>query len=107
MNPEAETFRPSGPVTLPVTVHDSRQWLGRAMYYDVLALSILLLSSLALGLDIYQAGYLRAAGVPASPGADFGPLVQFAVQLALFIASFAWIAARLVRAGYREIPRVR
>lgn len=96
----------SGPMSIPVSVHDTRHWAGRALYYDVLALSVCILSAVALALDIYQAGYLRAVGGPASVGASFRPLLQLALEGLLFIVAFAWIAGRIIRAAYREMPRV-
>lgn len=95
----------AGPQPVAVAAHDRTAWLGRGMYYDVLAMTVLLLAAFALGLDLYRAGYLRALVGP-TPDASFRPLGRLAVEAAAFVGAFTWICARLVRAGYRELPRV-
>lgn len=95
----------AGPQPVAVAVHDRTAWLGRGMYYDMLALTVLLLAAFALGLDLYRAGYLRAVVGPA-PEASFRLLGRLALEAAAFVGAFAWICARLVRAAYRELPRV-
>lgn len=90
---------------VPVAVVSTSAWLGRGLYYDVLALSLNLLSAVAVAIDIYAAGYMRAA-TSVSATASFEPLARIGVELAVFAASFAWIAARVTRAAFRELPRV-
>lgn len=95
----------SGPQPVVVAVHDRASWRARGLYYDVMGLMSLLLSAVALAVDVYRAGYLRALSGPAVE-ASFGALVRVGLEAAVFIASFAWIASRLVAAAYRDIPKV-
>jgi|SRR5581483_5808888 len=90
--------------SIPIAVLDTRSWLGRGLYYDALALAINALSGAAVALDLYVAGYVRALG-GAALTASFSALTRLAVEMLAFLASFLWIAARLVRAAYRDLPR--
>lgn len=91
-----------------VPVHDRAGWLGRGLYFDVLALVVNLLAGIALAVDLYAAGVLRSATTVTVVGsANFAPLARLGLELAVFILSFAWIAGRLVRAAYQEIPQAR
>lgn len=105
MDSQGTHTRGRGPQPVAVAVHDRERWVGRGMYYDVLGLTALMLSAFALGIDIYRAGYLRALG-GASVDASFAPLARLALELAVFIGAFAWVAARLIRAAYHEMPKV-
>lgn len=97
--------RLSKPQVVPIAVVNTRDWLGRGLYFDVLALAVNVFSGVAAAIDIYAAGYVRAAtGV--SAGVSFSPLGRVGLELALFVVSFAWIAGRLLRAAYRELPRM-
>lgn len=91
---------------VPVVVVDTRQWRGRGMYYDALALTINLLSGIACAVDIYAAGYLRAATGVVTGLPSFVALARIGLEAAIFAGSFAWVAARLLRASYRELPRL-
>lgn len=91
-------------LSIPVAVLDTHSWEGRGLYYDVLALVANLLAGVAVALDIYAAGYLRATGDPSLP-VSFHPLARIALEIVIFVASFTWIAGRLIRAAYRDLPR--
>jgi hypothetical protein len=100
-----QTHAQEGPQPIPVTALDAKSWLGRGLYYDVLALAANLLSGIAVALDVYVSGYLRALG-GAALSASFETLARVGLELAVFVGSFAWISARLVRAACRDIPRL-
>jgi hypothetical protein len=77
-------------------VVDGRAWAGRGLYFDLLALVALLLSGVAIGLNIYS--YLVAS---ASGGATWRFLATLGFSLVVFVLSYAWIASRLVLAAVR------
>lgn len=106
MEPKVRSLQTTGPKNVPVAALDTDAWLGRALYYDVFALAVCLLSGAAFALDLYSSGYVR--GMPGvATSASFGPLARLAIEGTLYVASFAWIAARLVLASLRSIPRLR
>jgi hypothetical protein len=81
----------------------TQTWSGRGLYFDILALVALLLSCVAIGLNIYS--YLVAA----DRGSDqtWRLLVVLSFSLVAFTLSYAWIASRLVRAGVRAAAEKR
>jgi hypothetical protein len=83
---------------MPETVLDTRSWAGRALYFDILALVALLLSVLATALNIYS--YLSAEARDVE--VTWRLLVTMGFSLVVFILSYSWIAARLVRASVHE-----
>jgi hypothetical protein len=87
-----------------VLVLDRGKWAREAFYLDTLALAVLLFGALGLGLDLYTAGFNRALAAPAAGSADFGLLVRLGVGLVAVAGAFAWLAARVLRAGYRDLP---
>lgn len=91
-------------LAIPIGVLDTRGWEARGLYYDVFALASNLLAGVALALDLYAAGYLRAT-TGAGPAASFQALARLGLEAAIFVASFAWLAARVVRAAVRDLPR--
>lgn len=95
---------PESAQVIPIAVLDTRSWMGRGLYYDALALAVNLLAGTAAALDIYAAGYVRALG-GAALTASFGALARIGVELLVFLASFLWMAGRLIRAAYRDLPR--
>lgn len=106
MQSKTRSQQKAGPQQIPVAALAVDTWLGRALYYDVLAIAVNLLSATAVALDLYAAGYGRATtGV--SPAASFAPLTRIALEGAIFVTTFVWMASRLVRSSYREIPRAR
>lgn len=97
--------RMQGAQAVPVAVVNTREWLGRGLYFDVFAVAVNLLSGTAAAIDLYAAGYLRASS-PVGADASFGALARIGLEVAIFVGSYVWIAGRLMRAAYRELPRM-
>lgn len=98
--------RAGGPQLIPIAVHDHRAWLGRGFYFDLLALSLAFLAGVGVALDIYAAGYARASASASGAPPTFAPLARLALEAAIFLAGLAWMGARMLRASYRELPKV-
>ena len=77
-------------------VVDRRGWLASAVYFDILALALLLVAGGGLAMQIFAAG--QNSVKPLHPGAQ-ERVVMLAV---IFTMAFAWVATRLVAAGFRE-----
>ena len=77
-------------------VVDRRGWIASAAYFDILALAMLLVAGAGLAMQIFAAG--QNAIEPLHPGTQ-ARVILLAV---VFMTAFAWVATRLVGAGFRE-----
>ncbi len=90
-----------------VAVLDRKAWVARAFYFDLLALAVLLLAGAGLAVDIFVAGHFNGRGGPVQVDPNFSVQMRLALEGLAFLGSFAWVAARLIKAGFRELPGAR
>lgn len=77
-------------------VIDREGFLARGVYFDVLALAVFLISAGGLAVDAYVAGQGTLEPV------EISVQVRIAIEAIALVASFTWIATRLVLAGFRD-----
>jgi hypothetical protein len=82
-------------------VVDRRRWIASAAYFDILALAVLLVAGGGLAMQIFATG--QNAVEPLHPGAQ----ARVVMLAGVFMMAFAWVATRLVAAGFREAAIVR
>jgi hypothetical protein len=78
-----------------LAVVERQMWARRAFFMDVVAVGVMLIAAVFLMVDLYLMGRVPSEGL----------LTRIAVEAIFLIASFAWIAFRLLAAGYRSATR--